>query len=146
VLLSFFLSPALSAETWIVAKDGSGDFMTIQAAVDAATDGDVILIRAGTYVEDVIVLGKGVALVGSGPDVVVSGDLRAISITDVPQGSTAIVAHLTLIGFYGVDCALRTEGDALLSNVHIIRTNYDGVVGGPIGIGSTARRVGRAKA
>ena len=40
----------------IVAKDGSGDFTTVQAAVDAASaEGGEILIRAGEYKERVIV-------------------------------------------------------------------------------------------
>ncbi len=34
---------------------GSGGFATIQAAVDAANDGDIILVAAGTYVEQVVV-------------------------------------------------------------------------------------------
>ncbi len=36
---------------------GSGGFATLQAAVDAANDGDTILVAAGTYVEQVIVDG-----------------------------------------------------------------------------------------
>jgi Ca2+-binding RTX toxin-like protein len=36
---------------------GSGGFATIQAAVDAAHDGDTILVAAGTYVEQVVVNG-----------------------------------------------------------------------------------------
>ena len=36
---------------------GSGGFATIQAAVDAANDGDTILVAAGTYVEQVVVDG-----------------------------------------------------------------------------------------
>ena len=38
-----------------VATDGSGDFSTIQGAVDAAAAGDTIRILPGTYEESVLV-------------------------------------------------------------------------------------------
>ena len=40
-----------SAATWHVAKDGSGDFMVIQDAIDAASPGDTVWIHAGRYEE-----------------------------------------------------------------------------------------------
>ena len=43
------LSTSVLADTWTVDDDGSADFDTIQAAVNAAADGDVILIAPGTY-------------------------------------------------------------------------------------------------
>src|SRR5262245_25586541 len=68
IAMSFALiiAPAISANTWIVALDGSGDFTTIQSAVDAATDEDIIVVRPGTYVESVIVRTKALTIVGSG--------------------------------------------------------------------------------
>jgi len=38
-----------SAETYLVRPDGTGDFPTIQAAIDSATDGDVIELADGTF-------------------------------------------------------------------------------------------------
>jgi PGF-pre-PGF domain-containing protein len=40
--------------TLYVDASGGGDFTTIQAAVDAAFDGDRIIVRDGTYVENVV--------------------------------------------------------------------------------------------
>jgi subtilisin family serine protease len=37
----------------VVAADGSGDFESIQAGVDAAAEGDTVEVRPGTYVEQV---------------------------------------------------------------------------------------------
>jgi hypothetical protein len=37
------------ARTWTVEVDGSGDAPTLQAAVDSALDGDLILVAPGTY-------------------------------------------------------------------------------------------------
>lgn len=38
------------AATYFVAPDGSGDFPTIQAAIDGAQSGDVIQLGGGTFV------------------------------------------------------------------------------------------------
>ncbi|NPU97236.1 MAG: hypothetical protein HPY51_08460 [Candidatus Omnitrophica bacterium] len=45
---------AMTAEsaTWTVNPDGSGNFTTIQAAIDAASPGDIIEIATGIYNED----------------------------------------------------------------------------------------------
>lgn len=40
--------PALGG-TWVVTPDGTGDCPTIQAAVDAAGDGDIIELTEGTF-------------------------------------------------------------------------------------------------
>jgi len=54
------------ATSYVVAPDGSGDFPTIQAAIDAAVDGDIILLSDGTFTgngnRDLDYLGKAIAL------------------------------------------------------------------------------------
>jgi parallel beta-helix repeat protein len=59
--------------THIVAVDGSADYTTIEAAVDAAGEGDTILVRPGTYTE-AIVVDKDLTLSGDGPreDIVIT--------------------------------------------------------------------------
>ena len=47
-------------------RTGPGDFATIQAAVDAAANGDTIDIAAGTYREQVTVSGKVLTIHGAG--------------------------------------------------------------------------------
>ncbi len=47
-LLSLQL-PALAGKVWTVSDSGNADFTDIQAAVDAASDGDAVLIKTGDY-------------------------------------------------------------------------------------------------
>jgi predicted outer membrane repeat protein len=66
--MSFILMipvPALAA-TYVVNPDGTGDFPTIQAAIDAAANGDIIELTDGTFIgdgnRDVDLLGKAVCV------------------------------------------------------------------------------------
>jgi hypothetical protein len=54
----FILSP--HARTWHVKQDGSGDALTIQAAVDSSASGDSILVAAGRYFDSKEILVEGV--------------------------------------------------------------------------------------
>ena len=53
----------LLGSPWTVDDDGSADFNTIQAAINASSDGDTIFVRNGTYYEHVVV-NKTLWLVG----------------------------------------------------------------------------------
>ncbi|MEA2026318.1 MAG: right-handed parallel beta-helix repeat-containing protein [Chloroflexota bacterium] len=52
--------------THTVNADGTADFSTIQAAVDATSDGDTVLVQPGTYTE-AITIDKDITLSGDGP-------------------------------------------------------------------------------
>ncbi|MFO8051795.1 MAG: right-handed parallel beta-helix repeat-containing protein, partial [Thermoplasmatota archaeon] len=55
-----------AATTWIVDKSGSGTHTTISGAVAAASSGDTILIRSGTYSESITITCDDLTLIGSG--------------------------------------------------------------------------------
>lgn len=65
------LTPAARADLWVVAETaGPGvDFTDIQPAVDAASDGDTILVLAGTYMA-VVIDGKELTVQADGEAVV----------------------------------------------------------------------------
>ena len=48
-LISLFITSTAFADIWIVDDDGKADFDNIQAAVDAASNGDEIIVMPGTY-------------------------------------------------------------------------------------------------
>ncbi len=62
---------AAFATTIFVRPDGSGDYATIQQAVDAAHTGDVLQLTSGTFTgtgnRDIVVGGKGITIRGGDP-------------------------------------------------------------------------------
>ena len=90
--LSTLLTQPVHAETRTVCVDGGCDFTTIQSAIDAAADGDVIEIAAGNYlVEQTIdTVGKAITLRGS----VDSETGETLTILD-GQGATRVLQCLS---------------------------------------------------
>jgi parallel beta helix pectate lyase-like protein len=60
-----------SAKTWTVYPDGSGDVVNIQAGINAAQDGDVVLATPGIYYERLDFMGKKIHVLGSGAETTV---------------------------------------------------------------------------
>jgi len=50
--------PALGPRTLVVALDGTGDYVSLQEAVDAAKKGDTVFVKAGHYPQDVTIHSK----------------------------------------------------------------------------------------
>jgi parallel beta-helix repeat protein len=74
--------------TWMVDDDGPADFTTIQKAINAASPGDTIFVRNGTYYEHVVVK-KSVSLIGeSREDTIIDGNYTGSPITIVANGVT----------------------------------------------------------
>jgi len=77
-----------------VAGDGSGDFITIQEAVNHAISGDTITVKAGTYEENIFILGKSISLMAQdGPEqtIIDGGQKDSVIVIDhTGKGETKI--------------------------------------------------------
>jgi hypothetical protein len=95
LLISMFLTSTALADTWTVDDDGKADFDNIQAAIDAASNGDEIIVMPGTYtsMQDghvVNMLGKAMTLRSSDPS---DPDVVAATIIDGENTRRGIACH-----------------------------------------------------
>lgn len=100
------------ADVWIVDEFGGGDFLRIQPAVNAASDGDTILVKSGSY-PGFEVIDKALTITAElAATVDVEGSARVV---DLSASKTVVFAGLTCVGvsggglneygFYAEDCA-----------------------------------------
>jgi Right handed beta helix region len=94
--------PPLGPRTLVVALDGTGDYVSLQEAVDAAKKGDTVYVKAGQYHQDVTIHSKEkIKFIGAGVDLVtiLGRDIvvGALHVGKWPYGATDIeISDLTI--------------------------------------------------
>ena len=131
-------SVASAQQLWTVDDDAPADFATIQAAVDAAVDGDAILVRAGNY-SGFQIVGKGLAVVGDlGAKPIL---LSSISVTQTTVQQVVVLARLRQIAPTTSGAASGIELNACAGSVRVEDCVFRGQNGpsgaqaGPAGLG-----------
>lgn len=118
-------------KTWYVDDDGGADFTTIQAAVDAASSGETIVVKDGTYTENVLVDKPLVIRTENGPEnVTVTAAAPEKPVFDVDADSATVegfavrgptnehIAGIEIVGFD--NCIVRKNDCAGCYNgVHL---------------------------
>jgi len=138
--------PPLGPRTIVVALDGTGDFISLQEAVDAAKKGDTVFVKAGRYPQDVTIHSKEkIKFVGSGVDqvTILGRDIvvGALHVGKWPYGATDIeISDMTIndhgghaVGLFNgqglVLRRLKINGMLFSQQVHDVRIE-DCVIGG----------------
>ena len=108
----------------VVALDGSGEFRSIQEAIDQAGPGDTIRIKAGEYEEDVTIHSKErLKLAGDGVDrVKILGRNRvgAFHIGKWPYGATDVeISGMTINQHAGLALGIFNGRGVLLRNMRV---------------------------
>lgn len=108
VCLAALSRVALAAGVWVV---GPGGLPSIGDAIDLAADGDVILVRAGTY-PGFAVTGKSLVIAGdTGPAPDVQG---SVAVSQLAAGQTVTFQHLQVQGSPGAAAVLATDNAGAL--------------------------------
>src|SRR5436190_14794847 len=106
IALAAMLTGQAAATTWIVdASNGPGtNFLTISAAVAAASPGDVILVRPGAYGE-IVIVSKGLTIVGWNAtqypmlipsDPFASAIWGGLGVSGLPAGQKCVISGLSV--------------------------------------------------
>ena len=90
LLLSLSAFGVYAAE-YDVSWDGTGDFTTIQDAIDAAVDGDVIVVDPGTYYENIHFVGENITLRSLDPE---DEEIVASTVIDGAQKDSVVTFNI----------------------------------------------------
>ncbi|MCX7422258.1 MAG: right-handed parallel beta-helix repeat-containing protein [Planctomycetia bacterium] len=152
-------SPVPNQRRLIVALEGPADFRSIQAAINAATPGDVVVVKPGIYRQRLL-LEKSLDMLGDGPasDIIVECDDKSCLTVNADSASVnGLSFRLTKKDYIASaikvingdarieDCIIvggcNIEGDFLAPKAVLINCQFQGTHGRP---GVLVKQMGRA--
>lgn len=150
LLASFVLLPTLGISATIYVPD---NYPTIQGAIDASANGDTVIVRPGSYVENIDFIGKAITVRSEmGPEVTIIDGNQAGSVVTFKSGEglDSIIAGFTITNgtgtlrpgwnrYYGGGILCFYSSPGILANVISNNTAIDGGGGGVLFYYSTSQ-------
>ena len=95
ILASLILFSTFSFATTI---NVPADYSTIQGGIDAANDGDMVLVQAGTYVENINFNGKNISVIGADRETtIIDGNQNgSVVYINISSPETPLLTNLTI--------------------------------------------------
>ena len=115
ILFLFLIFPTISfAQTVHVNADGSGDYLSIQAAIDNAVNGDIVIVSPAAYFENINFRGKNITLTSTAPDdpdtvaatIINAGGSGSVVTFANGESTQAVLSGFTITNGYGTVSSL----------------------------------------
>jgi parallel beta-helix repeat protein len=129
VTMLAFVSVGCAADTYTVCPGGGCNYTSIQAAIDAASAGDTIIVRDGTYTENVVVDVANLTLQSENGSAVTTV-VAAVNSSDVFR----VTANSVTITGFNVRNATDSASGIHLDSVHHCTVSGNNASGNFIGI------------
>lgn len=148
ILALLLISSHVFATTIIVDKNGGGNFLSIQAAINAAVSNDTVKVWPGTYFEQ-ITLNKNITLMGSGyENTILTGNFNPTVTMSAGRFQWFMISSyagdgINLTGGIARNCVINsclgygiysTSGNSQVVNCVIVNNASDGI---RVGYGGT---------
>jgi hypothetical protein len=122
-------------------SDSTGDgsdgnpFSTIQTAIDLSSDGDSVLVEAGTYIENINFNGKNIVVTsadGPGEAVIDGNESGSVVTFENEEDSTAVLSGFILTNGYATNGGgiFLSNSSPILINVTLMNNNANSAGGG----------------
>ena len=121
--LSCLLIGLLAAPVWAQSTiNVPGNATSIQAGINAASDGDTVLVAPGTYVENIDFMGKAITVTSSGgpASTIIDGSQGAIAVSFVSGETRSSVINGFTIENAGASMYPNSNPDAYFMGVNVV--------------------------